>query len=183
MNEMEERPEWDIFICHAHEDKPFVTLLAHALRHAGLRVWYDDFELSIGDGLRHSIDRGLAHSRFGVVILSKAFFRKRWTQYELSGLTERDLDKKVILPIWHEVDREDLIKTSPSLADKVAIKSTGNCPDRRGKLATLDLHRLRGCGSFDNRFLGDGGRQRRQQQGNLAMADDFAELALGHQQS
>src|SRR5665213_4084584 len=59
----------------------------------------------------------------------------------------------------------------------------GDCPDRRRKLATLDLHRLRGSGSFRNRLLGNSGGHRRQQQRNLAMADDFAELALGHQQS
>jgi hypothetical protein len=57
----------------------------------------------------------------------------------------------------------------------------GNCPDGRRKVATLDPHRLCGSSSLRKRFLGNGGSQRRQQQGNLAMADDSAELALGHQ--
>ena len=116
--------KWDAFICHAYEDKPFVATLANALRQSGLRVWYDEFSLTLGDSLRQSIDCGLAQSQFGIVVLSASFFEKKWTQYELDGLVERDLDKKVVLPIWHNIAREDLVKYSPSLANKVAIIST-----------------------------------------------------------
>ena len=89
-----------------------------------MSVWYDDYELRVGDSLRRSIDQGLAQSRYGVVVLSNSFFSKRWTQYELDGLVERDLDRKVILPIWHRVDHEDVARYSPALAGKVAIKSS-----------------------------------------------------------
>lgn len=115
---------WDIFICHASEDKAFVRELAEALRKESLKVWYDEFSLNLGDSLRQSIDRGLSDSRFGIVILSKAFFTKKWTQYELNGLVQRDLEEKVILPIWHQIERQDLLRATPSLADKVAIRST-----------------------------------------------------------
>jgi hypothetical protein len=115
--------EWDVFICHAFEDKPFVSVLANALRDEGLRVWYDDFTIVLGDSLRGAIDNGLKSSRFGVVVLSPNFFRKKWTQYELDGLVQRDIERKVILPIWHELTREDLMEFSPSLANKVAISS------------------------------------------------------------
>ena len=57
---------WDAFVNHASEDKePFVRMLADALRARDLRIWYDDYTLTVGDSLRRSIDRGLAHSRFG----------------------------------------------------------------------------------------------------------------------
>lgn len=50
--------------------------------------------------MRRSIDRGLANSRFGVVVLSSAFFAKNWTQYELDGLVANEMEGvKVILPI------------------------------------------------------------------------------------
>jgi TIR domain len=88
------------------------------------RVWYDEFELRVGDSLRQSIDKGLVNSRFGIVVLSPAFFAKNWPQYELSGLVAREMDgHKVILPIWHDVDREDVLAYSPTLADKVALSS------------------------------------------------------------
>jgi hypothetical protein len=84
--------EFDVFISHASEDKEEVVRpLAEALRNGGLVVWYDEFELKIGDSLRRKIDSGLAHSRFGVVVLSKSFFEKGWTNYELDGLVTRSV--------------------------------------------------------------------------------------------
>ncbi len=117
--------EWDIFICHASEDKEtFVRPLAEALQKAQLRVWYDEFSLTLGDSLRRSIDKGLRESRFGVVVLSSSFFEKHWPQIELDGLAQREVDgQKVILPIWHNLRREDVLKNSPTLADRVAVES------------------------------------------------------------
>lgn len=120
-------PEWDVFICHASEDKAsFVKELAEALRSHGLRVWYDEFTLKLGDGLRRSIDRGLASSRYGIVVLSKAFFSKQWPQRELDGLVQKEVGQgeKVILPIWHGVARDDVAKFSLTLADKRAVSTS-----------------------------------------------------------
>ena len=83
---------YDVFICHASEDKDdFVRPLAEALRAHHIEVWYDEFSLRVGDGLRQAIDRGLVNSQFGIVVLSPAFFRKRWTQRELNGLVAREI--------------------------------------------------------------------------------------------
>lgn len=113
---------YDVFISHAHEDKEEVAApLAQALREAGLKVWYDDTELRIGDSLRKEIDRGLARSRFGVVVLSKAFFDKDWPNYELDGLVTRSVTgEQILLPIWHKVSKQEVMNYSPSLADKLA---------------------------------------------------------------
>lgn len=116
----------DAFISHASEDKDeFVRPLAEKLIAAGLSIWYDEFELTVGDSLRKSIDRGLANSRFGIVVLSPSFFAKNWTEYELNGLVTREMadGSKVILPLWHHVSKDDVRKYSPSLADKVALNT------------------------------------------------------------
>jgi hypothetical protein len=77
---------WDVFISHASEDKEAIARpLADALKSKGLKVWYDDFSLTVGDSLRQSIDRGLSYSRYGVVILSPRFFEKHWPQQEQKG--------------------------------------------------------------------------------------------------
>ena len=112
----------DVFIAHASEDKDDVARpLADALTAAGLSVWYDEFALKLGDSIRRSIDQGIALSRFGVVILSKSFFEKGWPQYELDGLVTRAVsDEQVLLPIWHEITKQEVIGYSPSLADKLA---------------------------------------------------------------
>ena len=125
---IKEEIPFDLFISHASEDKDkFVRPLVEALSALDLRIWYDEHSLSLGDSLRRSIDDGLAKSRFGCVVLSKSFFNKEWTQYELNGLHAREIQKgKVILPIWHGIDKEYLLKNSPSLADKVAISTASN---------------------------------------------------------
>ncbi len=65
---------WDLFISHASEDKDEIARpLADQLVEAGLKVWFDEYELTVGDSLRRSIDQGLAQSRFGVVILKRTF--------------------------------------------------------------------------------------------------------------
>lgn len=116
---------WDVFISHAWEDKEAVARpLCERLSNLGLRIWYDEFTFTLGDSLRRSIDRGLAESRFGVVILSQDFFSKEWPQKELDGLTTRERNScKVILPIWHNVDLADVARYSPTLADKLAIST------------------------------------------------------------
>ena len=96
----------------------------------GVSVWYDEFSLEIGDSLSRSIDRGIANSRYGLVVVSPAFLRKAWPEYELRGLVARDVnDRGVILPIWHGVGRQEVLRFSPSLADKVALNTSGIDPN------------------------------------------------------
>lgn len=128
-----EAKEYDVFISHATEDKDAVVRpLAHSLSERGLVVWYDEFELRVGSSLRQSIDHGLANSRFGVVVLSQAFFAKPWTNYELDGLVTRDLavgGGQIILPIWHRVSKDDVMGYSPTLADRLALTTATSSID------------------------------------------------------
>jgi len=81
--------------------------------------------LRIGDSLRRKIDQGLGNSKFGVVVLSKNFFKKNWTIYELDGMTTRAvIGDQLILPIWHNISEEEVRAFSPSLADKVAMSTS-----------------------------------------------------------
>ncbi|MCC7067623.1 MAG: DUF1883 domain-containing protein [Burkholderiales bacterium] len=114
--------EYDVFISHASEDKEAVVRpLAAALVAEGLNVWYDEFELRIGDSLRRKIDQGLANSRVGLVVLSQSFIAKGWTNYELDGIVTRSVSgEQVLLPIWHNISKQEVVVYSPSLADKVA---------------------------------------------------------------
>jgi len=117
---------YDAFISHATEDKEeLVRPLAEALRGAGFSIWYDEFQLKVGHSLRRSIDKGLASSRFGIVVLSSSFFAKNWPQYELDGLVAKEIEgRKVILPLWHKISKNEVIGYSPTLADRVALNTT-----------------------------------------------------------
>jgi len=117
--------KYDAFISHASEDKDFVRPLAHALASWGVKVWYDEFTLKPGDSLSQSIDKGLAHSRHGIVVLSRAFVTKPWPQHELRGLVTREIDgHAAIIPIWYGVTHAEVSNFSPTLADKLAIQTS-----------------------------------------------------------
>ncbi len=121
-----ENNEYDFFISHASEDKnDIVRSLADALKRKGFKVWFDEFELKIGDSLRKKIDYGLRNSKYGIVIISPSFFMKNWTEFELNALVAREMEgKKIILPIWHNISKEQVLKFSPILADKLALNTS-----------------------------------------------------------
>lgn len=134
--------EYDLFISHASEDKEeFVRPLAETLENIGVKVWYDEFTLKVGDSLRKSIDQGLVRSRFGTVILSSAFCSKNWTQYELDSMVAREMNgHKMILPIWHKITKNEVINFSPAIADKVALNtSLQSIEEIAGELAEVIL--------------------------------------------
>lgn len=123
----EEPPRYDVFICHASEDKDaIVDPLADELETWGLDVWYDRFQLEIGDSLTGSIDEGLSSSKFGVVVLSEHFFGKEWTEHELNGLRQRQVREEgpVILPLLYGISPDAVYDYSPTLADVYAEEVT-----------------------------------------------------------
>ena len=115
-----------VFICHADEDKDAIARpLARMLGALSVSVWYDEYSLKLGDSLRASIEKGVAECSYGVVILSPSFFMKKWTAFELDGLTSREmLGDTVILPVWHDVGFEEVAAHLPSLAGKIAARSS-----------------------------------------------------------
>lgn len=117
--------EFNAFISYASEDsKEFVLPLAEKLIGIGLKIWFDQFCLKVGDSLREKIDYGLLSSEYGIVILSQAFFSKKWPQIELNALYSLEIDgRSAILPVWKDISREQVGKYSPLLADKYAAKA------------------------------------------------------------
>jgi small-conductance mechanosensitive channel len=137
---IEQGTEYDLFISHASEDKEeFVRPLAETLEGMGIKVWYDEFTLKIGDSLRKSIDLGLVKSKYGTVILSPSFCSKNWTQYELDSMVAREMNgHKMILPIWHRITKDEVINFSPALADKVALNTAiSSIQEIAGQLAEV----------------------------------------------
>lgn len=125
-------PTWDLFISHASEDKDLlVRPLAERLRNLGLAVAYDEFTFRLGDSLVESIDRGIANSRAGVVVLSDHFFVKPWPQHEKNGLVNRLVQESGydLIPVWHGVNRDAVARFSPTLADRIALNTATQTVD------------------------------------------------------
>jgi hypothetical protein len=111
-----------LFLSHASEDKDdLVRPLAERLR-ADFNVWYDEYELVLGDSLLQKINEGLQKCDYGVVVLSQHFFAKRWPKAELDGLFALETnEKKVILPIWKDVTEDDVKAFSPILSGRLGV--------------------------------------------------------------
>lgn len=141
-----------LFISHASEDKAgFVRDLADALK-VHFKVWYDEYELTLGDSLLRRINAGLASCDYGVVVLSPAFFQKKWPQDELDGLFALEQgNRKVILPVWRDIDQEGVRKYSPILASRLAVNASEGVPRvvESIKRAVGVVERVREFSQFD----------------------------------
>ncbi len=116
---------YDVFLSHAVEDKLSIANdLNVALKKSGLNVWYSGDELVMGDSILNSVNKAIANSMFGIVIISPQYLRKRWTMVEMQALFARENNSiKCILPVWHGVGYADIIEQLPILADRFAISS------------------------------------------------------------
>lgn len=135
-------PEYDVFISHAWEDKKdFVDELADELQKAGFKVWYDTDRIKWGDSMRQKIDEGLSHSKFGIVVLSPSYIApgKYWTKAELDALFSLEsVNGKMLLPIWHNLTKQDVMNFSPIIASRKAMTTaTMTAKDIAGELALL----------------------------------------------
>lgn len=119
--------EYDLFVSYAGEDDAvLVHPLVDELQRRNLAVWYAGQQLSMGDSLASKINDGLAHSRYGVVILSPAFLAKNWPMFELQTLVAiaASVGRKKLLPVWHGVSHDDLIARLPTIAGLVGVPSS-----------------------------------------------------------
>ena len=119
-------PRADVFVSHASEDKETVAKpLAEAVGRYGYVVWIDQYVLQLGDSLRRTIDAALGTCRYGVVILSPSFFGKEWPQRELDGLVAMEAKdrRKRILPVLHKLTPEEVLRRSPTLADRLGVST------------------------------------------------------------
>lgn len=129
--------EYDVFVSHAWEDKEgFVDEFVNFLRELGLQVWYDTSEIKWGDSMRKRIDDGLKKSRFGVAVLSPNYIAegKYWTKAELDGLFQLEsIGGKTLLPIWHNLNKADVMAFSPIIASKLAMTTATMTPQEIAK--------------------------------------------------
>ena len=121
------RYQWHTYLAHASEDKEFVRALAAALVDEGWSAWLDEGELIVGRSLLAQLDDGLSNSRFGVVLLSPSFFAKRWPKRELDALFSLEGDDETrILPVWLNVDEDQVKSFSAILSGRLASVTDGS---------------------------------------------------------
>ncbi len=119
--------EFDTFICHASEDKARVVKpLVKAFTDAGIRVWIDEEEIGWGDGITAQVNRGLAKSKFVVLVLSSSFLKKQWPQKEMNAVMNQEISGGVLraLPLMADGGnvKEQVKAQYPLLADKLHME-------------------------------------------------------------
>lgn len=116
---------YDVFVSHASEDKAsYVDGLVDALTTKGIKVWYDKNQIAWGNSIRQSIDDGLRKSKFAIIVLSEHYMRKYWTSREFNAIFAKEsIYGQTILPIWHNITKDQVIGYSPMLLDINALNS------------------------------------------------------------
>jgi hypothetical protein len=145
-----------IFLSHASEDQAdFVRPLAETLSKFPdeFRVWYSEYELTVGDRLLSKIDGGLKSCDYGVVVLSPFFFAKRWPREELEGLFQLETtERKVILPVWKDVTESDVRGFSPILASRLGADASAGVTkvveDIRRAVGLVDRYKQLGSSAW-----------------------------------
>lgn len=101
---VEETKRFRVFISHSSKDKAFAERLAHDLRAAGLDIWYDSYEIQVGDTILDRIDQGLSNCDYMIIILSPESVVSWMVRQELLMFLNEEMRRRhsVILPVLHQ---------------------------------------------------------------------------------
>jgi len=129
----------DVFLCHAWDDRKGAAKEIHDLLEArGVSVWFSEKDVLLGSPLLREIDKGLAKSRVGIVLVTPAFLKRidnaGIAEKELSALLAQDL----LVPVVHDTTYGDLRDVSPLLGSRSGLDtSEDSMADIAEKLAEL----------------------------------------------
>lgn len=129
----------DVFLCHAWDDRQGTAKQLHDLLESrNVSVWFSEKDVALGTSLLREIDKGLAKSRVGVVLVTPALLRRVQgegiAEKELSALLARDL----LVPIVHDTTYEALRDVSPLLGSRSGLSTAENSmADVAAKIAEL----------------------------------------------
>lgn len=129
----------DVFLCHAWDDRKAAAKELHDLLESkGVSVWFSEKDVLLGSSLLREIDKGLAKSRVGIVLVTPSFLKRvkgeGIADKELSALLARDL----LVPVVHNTTFEDLREVSPLLGSRSGLSTKEeSMVDIAAKLAEL----------------------------------------------
>lgn len=129
--------EYDIFLSHSTDDLHIARELCHALKELDVEVWLDEFNLGLGQNVLLAIDRGISHSRIGVVLVTPHVIAGRpWVEREFSALLN---NKETVIPVLHKVTMAELQKYSPQLHLNKGLSTADHTVEKIAKLIVATL--------------------------------------------
>jgi len=86
---MKEMPS--LFLCHASVDKPFVEKLANDLKGAGVNVWFDQWNIRVGESITWKIDEGIRENEYLSIVMSPESVNSEWVKTELGAAWNKQM--------------------------------------------------------------------------------------------
>ncbi|OIB01447.1 TIR domain protein [Paenibacillus sp. LC231] len=129
----------DVFLCHAWDDRKGAAKELHDLLEShGVSVWFSEKDVSLGVPLLRAIDKGLANSRVGIVLVTPALLRR----LPAEGIADKELSALLagdrLVPIVHDTTYEALREVSPLLGSRSGLNTAEEpMADVAAKLAEL----------------------------------------------
>lgn len=114
----------DVFLCHAWDDRQGAAKDLHDLLVSrGITVWFSEKDVLLGSPLLREIDKGLAKSRVGIVLVTPALLRRLKNE----GIADKELSvllaRELLVPIVHNTTYEDLREVSPLLGSRSGLNT------------------------------------------------------------
>lgn len=114
----------DVFLCHAWDDRQGAAKELHDLLEGkGVKVWFSEKDVGLGVPLLRAIDKGLANSKVGIVLVTPALLRRLPTE----GIADKELSALLagerLVPVVHETTYEALRDVSPLLASRTGLST------------------------------------------------------------
>ena len=142
--------KYDVFLSYANKDsKKYIEKLYKELKKLGLNIFYDKESIDWGDEWKERILESTQDSEFAILVISKNYFGREWTERELNEFLSRKnkAGQKIILPIIHGITNKELAEKYPELG-KIQTISTknNNVMEIAIKFAEIFIKRLRDLG-------------------------------------
>ncbi len=134
----------DVFLCHAWDDRKDSAKKLHDLLESNnVSIWFSEKDVALGAPLLREIDKGLANSRVGIVLVTPSFLKRIQGEgvadKELSALLSRDL----LVPVVHNTTFEDLRDVSPLLGSRSGLSTHEDSMDtiaiKLAELVSVDI--------------------------------------------
>jgi len=108
-----------IFLSHTSIDKPFVEKLAKDLTKLGINVWYDKYQIKVGESILWKIDEGIRESEYLGIVISKEALQSEWVKTEIESAWQKQVEKKgnFVLPIYYRDCEMPLVLRGLKYAD------------------------------------------------------------------
>lgn len=117
----------DYFLCHAWDDRAGAAKeLYDLLKSRGVSVWFSEQDIALGAPLLREIDKGLAKSKVGIVLVTPQFL----TRIQREGIADKELSALLatnkLVPIVHNTTYEALREVSPLLGSRTGLDTADN---------------------------------------------------------